>query len=736
VDRHVVKARLAPLLAIACLLVAAPAATAAPVTVGHSGWDWSNPLPQGNSLRAVDFLGPIGYAAGDYGTVLASDDGGESWRGLISGSTEDLRSVEMVGVGSIVVAGECSLLRSDDSGGHFTPLPWGESGARCQSTVAGISFPTTLTGFVLREDGTVYRTSNGGASWQESAALVPSGSDSGHAFATGIAFRDAAVGIVATGEGIFRTADGARSWTHVANSPPPGIEGVLFAGANVAYAVGTGTVLKSTDDGRTWSPRPLVTALRSTRLTSIRCSDANVCLIATDPGERFVRTTNGGSSFVSTPAPATGTLAVAFTSPGRAVAAGAGGASAVSPDAGVTWSRVDGGVAGRFTELRGESESRAFAIGQRGALARTLDGGHSWDAMPAPTAGDVIDVSFVNEETGFLLDDGGALHRTDDGGATWRVVFVDETAAPQAVVGLDPDRVVLVGTRGIRRSLDGGQTFSAVRRRSVRRGSLFGIDYASGSLFAYGPTSLIASRDGGRTWRKLGRPDHRPLALVDFVSSKVGYALGKGGRAWRTRNRGRTWREMLAAGTDGAIDIAGVDADEAYIASNDLFFASGANRPDYVLHTTDGGRSWRPQLVSDSSTVSGLLATSPSTGLLLAGENRLFTTESGGDRGGRSIIAVSAKRRLTRPGRVRLTGRLIPADGGERVIVSRTVADPRQRKGSIDWDFKSVRVRSNGRFTTTWSVRRASVFVAQWTGDGYHMGSGSKALKVRVPRNR
>jgi photosystem II stability/assembly factor-like uncharacterized protein len=346
----------------------------------------------------------------------------------------------------------------------------------------------------------------------------------------------------------------------------------------------------------------------------------------------------------------------------------------------------------------------------------------------------VIDVSFVNDQTGFLLDDGGVLYRTDDGGSAWRAVRVDEAAAPQAVAALDLDRIVLVGARGIQRSLDGGETFIPVRRRSVRRAFLFGVDYAGGSLFAYGPTSLLASRDGGRSWRRLGRPDHRPLAVVDFVGSRVGYALGKGGRGWRTRNRGKSWREMLAAGTDGGIDIAAVDEREAYIASNDLFFASGATRPDYLLHTIDGGRSWRPQLVNDSRSVSGLLATSASTGLLLAGGNLLFTTASGGDRGGRSIITVRARRRLGRTGRVRVAGRLRPADGGELVIVSRTIADPRQRKGSIDWDFKSVRVRSDGRFTTTWTVRRTSVFVAQWSGDGYRMGAGSRALKVRVTR--
>jgi photosystem II stability/assembly factor-like uncharacterized protein len=732
------RARLAALLpAVGALLIAAPTAGAAPITVGHSGWDWGNPLPQGNALRAVDFLGPIGYAVGDYGTVLASDDGGATWRGLVSGSTDDLSLVQMIDVGSFVVAGECTVLRSDNGGASFRSLPWADLGSRCRSPVVGISFPTTDTGYVLRADGRVYRTDDGGDDWQEVTDLTVATADQKEGSATDIAFRDASTGFATTDEGIYRTTDGGLSWPLVANAPLTGLDGIDLAGVNVVYAVGTGTVFASMDDGRTWSAKPLSNAFRSTRLTSVHCADAKLCLITTDPGERVLRTVNGGASFVSLPAPVPGTLAIEFTSPGSAVATGQSGKSAVSADAGATWSRVDGGIDGSFTQLRGDSGSLAFAIGQQGALARTLDGGDSWQTVLTPTTADVIDVSFIDEQTGFLLDQDGVLYRTDDGCASWRVVFQDAEHAPQAVVALDLDRVLLIGARGILASLDGGEKFGAVRQRAVKRASLFGVDRGGGSLFAYGPTSLFSSLDRGRTWWRIRRPDHRPLAVVDFAGSKVGYALGKGGRVWRTRNRGRSWREMLAAGTDGGISLAAVDAREAYIASNDLFFSSGANRPDYLLHTTDGGRSWRPQLVNDSRNVSGLLATQASTGLLLAGGNLLFTTFSGGDRGGRSIVTSRAsKRRLIHPGRVRVSGRLRPAKGGERVIVSRANADPRQRRGSIDWDFKSARVRSNGTFATTWRVRRTSVFVAQWTGDGYRMGAGSRLVRVRVVHHR
>src|SRR6266540_2380657 len=88
-------------------LALAPNATAG-VLVGHSGWEWSNPLPQGNSLRGLDFEGASGYAAGDFGTLLRSDDDGASWRALGTGITEDLTDVQAIGSESVVIAGGCA----------------------------------------------------------------------------------------------------------------------------------------------------------------------------------------------------------------------------------------------------------------------------------------------------------------------------------------------------------------------------------------------------------------------------------------------------------------------------------------------------------------------------------------------------------------------------------------------------------------------------------------------------
>lgn len=85
--------------ALACtagLLTALPGMAPASVQVGSSGWQWGNPLPQGNTLRAMSFAGTTGYAAGDFGTLLRTSDGGGTWTGLLSGTFTNLTEVQAI----------------------------------------------------------------------------------------------------------------------------------------------------------------------------------------------------------------------------------------------------------------------------------------------------------------------------------------------------------------------------------------------------------------------------------------------------------------------------------------------------------------------------------------------------------------------------------------------------------------------------------------------------------------
>jgi len=109
------------LLGAACAAAALSAPAGAAVQVSQSGWFWGNPTPQGNTLRALDFLSGRGYAIGDAGTALRTDDGGATWTGLATGTSADLDRLQVVTPETLVVQGGdgCVLRRSDDGGKTF-----------------------------------------------------------------------------------------------------------------------------------------------------------------------------------------------------------------------------------------------------------------------------------------------------------------------------------------------------------------------------------------------------------------------------------------------------------------------------------------------------------------------------------------------------------------------------------------------------------------------------------------
>src|SRR5215217_1941140 len=118
--RFAVVAALSAVIALAVLVGVGSAA----VTVSQSGWSWGNPTPQGNTLRAIDFVQGRGYALGAAGTVLRTDDGGATWSGLYTGTSADLDRLQVIDPDTLVVlgGGGCVLRRSDDGGASFRKI--------------------------------------------------------------------------------------------------------------------------------------------------------------------------------------------------------------------------------------------------------------------------------------------------------------------------------------------------------------------------------------------------------------------------------------------------------------------------------------------------------------------------------------------------------------------------------------------------------------------------------------
>jgi photosystem II stability/assembly factor-like uncharacterized protein len=613
---------------------------------------------------------------------------------------------------SLVIAGRCVVRRSDDGGLTFRRLAWTADEERCAAPIAALAFTTEARGYLVLADGTFLRSDDGGAHWAAQAPIP--------AMPTSAAFTSPDVGVATTATGvIYRTVDAGASWT-VVHAGSRALRDVSFAGPTIGFAVGEGsTVLRTLDAGRTWAAR---SAGDEGTLTSIRCTSRLVCL-ATAEGGGLLRTTDSGMTLVRVVS-SDGVQAASFGAGSRAVGVGIRGAIVVSGDDGASWSAIGTRLPGTLSRLRATSPTLAFAAGQDGGVARSSDRGRTWQSVGAPTGEDLTDVSFTTAAVGYGLDLAGHVFRTGDGGARWRRLRPGFRARPQAVLALG-GVVLLVGPHRILRSGNDGRTFALVRSRAVRRAKLFEIDRAGRALVAFGSRRIAMSTNRGRTWRTVRRPPRALVSSVDFVSRRTGFLLEQDGRLWRTTNGGRRWRDLPGIGSDDGIGLAFANVSTGYMALSRY----GNDARGYLLHTTNSGRTWRPELVTESPLAPAGLLARGGTGLALAADGSIFFDDSPG-RGGRTIRLSTRRRALRGTRTIRVTGTVRGADPGAEVLVARRL------RGESGWDRRIARVGPGARFRTVWKMTRTATFVAQWIGDSNQAGRGSRPLRVTVGRRR
>jgi photosystem II stability/assembly factor-like uncharacterized protein len=205
-------------------------------------------------------------------------------------------------------------------------------------------------------------------------------------------------------------------------------------------------------------------------------------------------------------------------------------------DGGANWSRVEvtqgPDVDVKLAGLRFADREHGWVYGEMGALFATSDGGSTWTRQRVPTRRLLLGASFLNARTGWLSGGGMTVLKTSDGGASWRAGTVFLPA--ESVGAQRPKESVRVETEQFESDTRqvGGRRLNAVWFATPQRGWAVG-----------GEGVILATEDGGLTWRPQNSGVGDDLYDVRFFDGAEGWAVGRGGAMLHTTDGGRTWTE-------------------------------------------------------------------------------------------------------------------------------------------------------------------------------------------------
>jgi photosystem II stability/assembly factor-like uncharacterized protein len=234
---------------------------------GGSTWTYLASLPAGFEVTALA-VSPnfatdgVVLAGGNYVTkqLLRSADRGQSWQTVYDGSTV----TGAADIGALTFSPTFAsdktvyawlqyggLLRSTDGGQSWALVPGDKSGqvAQTLTAAAGRLYLGTLY-------GGLYVSEDGGQSWLDLSANIPDE----RTWSSALAFGPNNSLFLGTDVGIYRSLDGGQNWSRATNGLPvdpdlntlPGVRALAFSGPRLYAALTKGGLFVSDNQGQSW----------------------------------------------------------------------------------------------------------------------------------------------------------------------------------------------------------------------------------------------------------------------------------------------------------------------------------------------------------------------------------------------------------------------------------------------------------------------------------------------------
>lgn len=367
-----------------------------------------------------------GVVVGAAGTVLQTIDAGNTWTARNSGTTQNLTAVSKLGTAQFVAVGtgvtdasaDSAIIASADGGASWALQSSGVSQPLRTVAALGSAF------WVMGDAGTFLSNVNAGK-WEDQHFATGNFA----AFAAQDAYSQWVFGRDGT---LFKTTDGGATWA-MHKTVVSGVTSLVVADSVRAWATDTfGTVYATSDGGQSWTVlrSDLSHPLLAFAVTGMGNSVQTLWGVGTDAAAAvdkgyFVKSVDGGKSWTSTHLPGQSLTGLAVVDDTHAWAIGTTtilgqtvGAIYLTADGGVTWSAVT------WNNNSAQTPSAIIA----------LDGATAWVTTYDPTGHAKSQLISVAQVNGFIS--ASALNLP----TTQRLSAISFDSADQLawIVGYDP----------------------------------------------------------------------------------------------------------------------------------------------------------------------------------------------------------------------------------------------------------------------------------------------------------
>jgi photosystem II stability/assembly factor-like uncharacterized protein len=582
---------------------------ASPV-IFDGGWTGSVP-GTGTTLTAVSC--PVEtrcWATGVDGAVYRMDGStvdGLVWVRTSTFETGALYSVSCQTVTACSAAGDYGMVETTTNGGSG----WAKQSPNLFGLIRSVSCPTTSTCFAVGRDRLVLATADGGATWssyQNSWALVNSTTF------WGISCPSATVCFVATGNNrgvadgsgtILATTDGGANW---GRQSTPGVTGTFMAvscpDTTHCFAVTSSGELFATSDGTTWASQ--TSPVAGQPLSALSCPTTLVCYAAGSPSTS-IGTTDGGANWNAQGAIGTFAEPIYSMSCPSTTTCFAGGQNNihVTTDSGATWTDATA-TGGRYSGISCFSTTVCTATSGDG-VEYTADGS-TWTVKATPaTGGALLGIACPSatvcvaggQYSGNQLD--GIIVGTTDANASWQLLTESSTRLDFAGISCSSPTVCHAIVGGLLNNTwesdilstanNGTQWFNQYRDVYSQFQAIScpsdTVCFVVGSTSGYPGSTIFRTTDGGANWNAQIAASGASAGFdsISCLNTNACFAAGYDGSIVKTIDAGTSWHAMPPVA--GAASVSAISC-----LNSTVCFATDATAAGHVYTTQDGGASW------------------------------------------------------------------------------------------------------------------------------------------------